>query len=182
MIQNVDPCSTVPLFSLFSTFSFPKTQHYKSILPRSHPHTIRFEIEIRHHWTNHCPRRDRGHGYSVWLPWFLILLHNCKYTFSFYWLVSHNPKKPQTKQKSHEWWSIVVDSRLVIKIGLLRSFMRNPNRFFKGFGLILFLVADLSVFSNVLPCYYLLLVFWVDMAKWFAFSSLALKKVFQTKI
>ena len=26
-LQNVDPGSTIPLFSLFSTFSFPKTQH-----------------------------------------------------------------------------------------------------------------------------------------------------------
>ena len=41
--------------------------------------------------------------------------------------------KPQTKQRSLESWSIVVDSRLVIKIGLLESFMRNPNRFFEGF-------------------------------------------------
>ena len=65
-------------------------------------------------------------------------------------MVSHNPKKPQTKQRGHESWSIVVDSRLVIKIGLLGSFMRNPNRFFEGFCLILCLVTDLSLFSNVL--------------------------------
>ena len=181
-LQNVEPCSTVPLFSLFSTFSFPKTQHWKSILPRSHPHIVSSEIERRHHWTNHCPSRGRGYGYCVWLPWFLISLHNCKSTFSFCWLVSHNPKKPQTKQRSHESWSIVVDSRLVIKIGLLGSFMRNPNRFFEGFCLIFCLVADLSFFPNVLPGYYLLLVFRVAMAEWLAFSLLALKRVFQRKI
>ena len=69
-------------------------------------------------------------------------------------MVSHNPKISKTKQRIHESWSIVVDSRLVIKIGLLGSFMRNPNRFFEGFCLILCLVADLSFFSCPVIIYF----------------------------
>ena len=63
----------------------------------------------------------------------MSFLFSILYFFPFAELVFHNSKKPQTKQRSHESWSIVVDSRLDIKIGLLGSFMRNPNRFFEGF-------------------------------------------------
>ena len=65
IFENPNPCFVVPLSSLFSTFSFPKTQHWKSILPRSHPDTVKSEIERRHHRTNYCPSRGKGYGYCV---------------------------------------------------------------------------------------------------------------------
>ena len=58
----------LPFLSLlyFSTFSFPKTQNWKSILPRSHPHTIRSEIERRHHPSFHvATRKDRSSPLST---------------------------------------------------------------------------------------------------------------------